>query len=284
MRTTLTAALLFTLALPATSLAEVVLRHHDPKAATPQTHQRAHALARVAEKVDGPEQALVVPFFEVDTTDPSGTTTLFAVRNTFSQPVDIEVRYQAPDGTPLHQDLETLAGRQTLSRNVRDVAGLPVDPDGFARGFIIVLQTSRMGSPLLVGDYFQVDPGNAFATGQRMASLDELCNLTEARYADFGSGTELRLLIGTPQGSDPIFDPPSVVVTPILEDGTLLPTTKIFTNEFAIEVSASDLTASSFGTLIFDFMNSGGGLVYAEYSADGQFSVGLNGACLVPVP
>ncbi len=283
MRTPLTTALLITLALPASLPAEVVLRHSDPKATAPPIRRRAGA-ASLVEKVDEPQEALIVPFYEVDTTDPAGTTTLFAVRNTFSQPVDIQVRYQAPDGTPLHQNAMTLAGRATLTRNVRDVAGLPADPDGFARGFIVILQTSRPGAGLLVGDYLQVDVGNAFATGQRMASLDELCDLTEVRFVDFGAGTELRLLINTPQGSDPVFDPPSVVVTPILEDGTLLPTTKIYTNDFAIVVSASDFTGAAFGTFIFDFQKSGGGLVYAEYSAEGRYSVGLNGACLIPVP
>ena len=117
-----------------------------------------------------------------------------------------------------------------------------------------------------------------------MASLDELCNLTEVRYLDFGAGTELRLLIAEPQGSDPVFDPASVVVHPIRQDGTLLPKTEVYTDEFAFVVSASDFTGSAFGTLIFDFLNSGGGLVYAEYSAFGQFSVGLNGACISPVP
>jgi hypothetical protein len=284
MRTTLITVLLLALVLPTALPAEVVLRPDLPTTVAQPVRRPADRAASLAEKVDEPQEALVVPFFEVDTTDPAGTTTLFAVRNTFSQPVDVEIRYQASDGTALHQDRLTLAGRATLTRNLRDVAGLSVDPDGIARGFIVVLQTSRQGAGLLVGDYFQVDVGNAFATGQRMASLDELCLLTEARFVDFGAGTELRLLIGTPQGSDPVFDPPSVEVTPILEDGTLLPKTRVFTNEFAIAVSASDFTGARFGTLIFDFFNSGGGLAYAEYSAEGQFSVGLNGACLAAVP
>lgn len=284
MRTTLTTALLVTLSLPTTVSAEVVLRPYDPKAATLPIRQQAYASAPPAEKVDEPEDTLVVPFYEVDTTDPGGTTTLFAVRNTFSQPVDIRVRYQAPDGTALRQDSVTLAGRETLTRNVRDVAGLPADPDGFARGFIVILQTSRLGSGLLVGDYFQVDVDDAFATGQRMASLDELCDLTEVRFLDFGAGTELRLLIAAPQGSDPVLDPASVEVHPIREDGTLLPKTEIYTSDFALVLNASDFTGTGSGTLIFDFLNSGGGLVYAEYSADGLFSVGLNGACLAPVP
>jgi hypothetical protein len=284
MRTTLTTALLFTLALPTTLAAEVVLRRHDPKAATLPVRQAAYALASAAEKIDEPQETLVVPFYEVDTTDPAGTTTLFAVRNVFSNSVDIEVRYQAPDGSAQRLEPVTLAGFETLTRNVRDVAGLPADPDGFARGFIVIVQTSLQGSGLLVGDYFQVDVGNAFATGQRMASLDELCDLTEVRFVDFGEGTELRLLIAAPQGSNPVLDPASVEVHPILEDGTVLPKTEIFTDDFALVVSASDFTGSAFGTLIFDFQNSGGGLVYAEYSADGQFSVGLNGACIVPVP
>lgn len=284
MRATLTTALLFTLALPATLPAETVLRPSDPQAGALPIHQRAYESSSPTEKLNQPEEVLVVPFFEVDTTDPSGNTTLFAVRNVFSNSLDIAIRYQAPDGTELRQDFLTLAGFETLTRNVRDVAGLPVDPDGFARGFIVVLQNSLQGSGLLVGDYFQVDAGNDFATGQRMASLDELCDLTDVRFADFGAGTQLRLLINAPQGSNPVLDPPSVEVFPVLEDGTLLPKTEIYTTDFALALSASDFTGAAFGTLLFDFQNSGGGLVFAEYSARGRFSVGLNGACIVPAP
>jgi hypothetical protein len=284
MRTTLTTALLLTLALPATLPAEVVLRPLDLTAAELPILRQAHTPAPPAEKVDERQQALFVPFYEVDATDPAGTTTLYAVRNVSSQPVDIEIRYQAPDGTALRGDVMTLAGRATLTRNLRDIGGLPVDPGGFARGFIVILQTSRLTAPYLVGDYIQVDVGNSFATAQRMASPDDLCGLTEARFLDFGAGTELRLMIAQPQGPNPVSDPASVIVTPITEDGTLLPQTEIYTNQFAVRVSASDFTGSAFGTLVFDFQNSGGGLVYAEYSAGGRFSVGLNGACLTPAP
>lgn len=283
MRTTLTAILLFTLAWPAALTAEVVLRpSSEAKAAAPPIRPQANALTPPAEKTEKPEDVLIVPFYEVDTTDPTGTTTYFAVRNVAYRPVDLEVRYQASDGAPLRNELVTLAGNETLIRNVRLVSGLPVDPDGFARGFIVIVQTSVSGSTLLVGDYFQIDPGNAFATGQRMASVDEFCTLTEVRFLDFGAGTELRLMINDPRGSDPVSDPASVVVHPFRQDGTAIPTTNIYTDDFAFEISASDFATSSFGTFVFEFTNSSGGLVYAEYSAFGQFSVGLNGACTAP--
>ena len=284
MRTILTTALLFTLTLPTALPAEVVLRSYDPNAAAPPIGRNAYAAAPPAEKSAEPKEILVVPFYEVDTTDPAGTTTLFAVRNVFSNSVDIEVRYQVPDGTAPRQDFLTLAPFETLTVNVRDIAGLPVDPDGVARGFIVVLQTSFLGSGLLVGDYIQVDVGNAFATAQRMASLEDLCDAADVRFVDFGAGTELRLLISAPRGSNPVTNLASVVVHPIREDGTVLPQTEIYTDDFAFAVSASDFTGAAFGTLLFDFQNSGGGLVYAEYSAAGQFSVGLDAACIVPTP
>lgn len=284
MRTVLTTALLFTLALPTALPAEVVLRPHDPEAAARPIRQPANPLTPPAEKTDKPEETFIVPFFEVDTNNEEGTTTFFAVSNVSYQTVDVAVRYQALDGTELRQDFVRLGALETLVRNVRFVGGLPADPDGFARGFIVVLQNSVMGTSLLVGDYFQVDPGNAFATGQRMASLDDLCIVNQVRFLDFGSGTELRLLINEPQGSDPARDPASVVVYPNLQDGTVLQPTDIYTDDYAFEVSASDFTTSAFGTLLFEFSNSSGGLVYAEYSAFGQFSVGLNGACTVPSP
>ena len=185
MRTTLATALLFTLALPTALPAEVVLRPSDPKAAAPPIRQPANASTPPAEKTDKQEETLIVPFFEVDTNNGEGTTTFFAVRNVTYPPVNIAVRYQAPDGTELRQDFARREALQILTRNVRHVGGLPADPDGFARGFIVILQTSELGTPLLVGDYFQVDFGNAFATGQRMASLDDLCYLTEVRFLDY---------------------------------------------------------------------------------------------------
>lgn len=276
----LAAALLLTLALPAALSAEVVVRTLDPEAAPPRVWS-AEAPSPPFAKIDLPSTTLVVPFFEVDRTSSGGTTTLFAVRNIVATPVDIEVRYQAPDGTALGLEQETLGPFETLTRNVRDVAGLPTDPDGFARGFIVVVQTTVTTRNLLVGDYFQVDVENAFATGERMVSLDDLCSAAEVRALDFGSGTELHFLLGSPRGANPATDPASVQVSSYDEQGNEGPVRLIYTDDFTFGLFVGDLFNLSFGTLIFEF-GSGGGAVYAEYSAGGLFSAGINAVCWAP--
>lgn len=229
------------------------------------------------EKATFPESKWVLPFFRVDKTDPSGTTTLFAVRNTLTAAVDAEIRYfETHTATVVRTDTINLAAGETHTVNVRDIPGLPVDVDGFARGFV----TIDAPGGKLTGDFFQVDVGGNFATGDRLlAPRTDFCAEQEARFADFGSGTELMLVLTDPRGADPSSDPISVRVTPITEDGTSLPATEIHTDQFVYFVDADDFTGEAFGTLIFDFNpegRGGAGWVYGVYSADGLFSVGVN--------
>lgn len=284
MRTVTLTAVILSLVLAPALAAEVLVRPHEP-VEKGWAIQSDTALVRApAEKVNEPADSLFVPFFEVDTGDPAGTTTLFAVRNISSDGVSLEIRYMSGTGQLLRTELAGLDAQETFTRNVRDVSGLPDDFLGRARGFIEVrLLSADDGSsaPHLVGDYLQVDVGDAFATGERMVTDDDFCEEQELRFLDFGAGTELRFLIRNPRGSDDGSDPPSVTVRTYAEDGTLLDERDLFTDAQAFELTAGVFTTESFGTLVFDFANSGGGVVYGEYSADGKFSVGLNGACTV---
>lgn len=284
MRTATTTALVLTLSLvlvPALA-AEVVVRPHEPAEDGWSIRSGAAPAGPPSVKVNEPADSLFVPFFEVDTGDPAGTTTLFAVRNISSDGVSLEIRYMSGTGQLLRTELASLDAQETFTRNVRDLSGLPADVLGRARGFIEVrLLSADDGSsaPHLVGDYLQVDVGDAFATGERMVTDADFCEEQELRFLDFGAGTELRFLIRNPRGSDDGSDPPSATVRTYAEDGTLLDERDLFTDAQAFELSAGVFTTESFGTLVFDFSNSGGGVVYGEYSADGRFSVGLNGAC-----
>jgi hypothetical protein len=280
------------LVLPGTAAAEVILRPHDPDApdaagrsVQPSVPSRVgdDSAGLLGEKLDEPADILLVPFYDVDTVDPNGTTTLFAVRNTTISPLGIELRYLSPGADILRQDLLTLDPRETLTRNIRDVSGLPVGMDGFTRGYVAVLLTATPPSPdNLVGDYLQVDVANNFATAERMVSFRDLCDEQEIRFIDFGAGTELRVLVNNPRGTDLMTDPPTMVVRPFDETGGALPVTEVYTTENALRLLASDFTSARFGTLVFELSNGGGGLVYGEYSAGGRFSVGLNSACTVP--
>ncbi len=79
---------------------------------------------------------------------------------------------------------------------MRDVAGLPADLDGYARGYV---EISTAGdphqTPVLGGDFFQVDVADNFATGDKLVRRStDLCTRSSIRFLTFpfaGSGTRL---------------------------------------------------------------------------------------------
>ena len=86
----------------------------------------------------------------------------------------------------------------------------------------------------------------------------------------------MRILLEEPQGAEA----PSFSYTAYNEAGIVIAEGGVFSSEHLTPITVDDLVSGqSFGTLAFDFSSSGGGLVTAEYSAFGRFSVELNGAC-----
>lgn len=238
-----------------------------------------YALTLVCEGVEPPAGSqLLVPGFEVEVDDPEGPTTFFAVRNTTDDAVEIDVAYHGEQitGTPLRTDVFMLGPRQTLTQNVRgDLSDLNVT-GGVASG-LIAIQESGGGAANLEGDYFRIDSGNDFATGDRLVRTEQLCDQQEIRFVDFGSGSRLRILLAEPQGAEV----PSFRFTAYREAGSEIVAGEVFTTVHLLLVDVGDLVATqSFGTLVFDFSSSGGGFVSAEYSAFGRFSVELGGACV----
>lgn len=228
------------------------------------------------------DETLFVPFFTVDASNPGGTTTLFAVRNKTTTPLELLMDYLTIGGGLMAQEEIIIPAQATRSRNLRDVQDLVVGEDGFAHGFVrvrVVGPAPPSGAAQLAGDFFQVDVGNAFATGDRMIREDDLCSTGEVRFLDFGSGTRLRILLEEPQGTDNGSNPPSFTVSARGEDGAAFATQSYFADQNVVDLTAADFSTLSFGSLVFDFSASGGGFVYAEYSADGKFSVGLNFTC-----
>lgn len=277
MRIVLAAAVL-ALVLPSSVAAEVILRPHVSEAAAQPVEGDA-ASAALASKVDEPASVLILPLYRVDTTSAVGTTTLFGVRNINNATLDLDVRYRSPNGDVERQDLVELGGRETLSVNIRDVAGLPVGPGGLTEGFVLFQVVDPPGAPI-VGDYLQVDVGDNFATGDRLISLADLCDVSEIRFFDVGEGTSLTIVVNGPRGTGPM-DPPTFIVTPIAEDGGTLAPTEVLTDEFVVTLTAADFTGLAFGNLVFDFSPASGGHVSARYSAEERFSVGINGACVM---
>ncbi len=227
----------------------------------------------------------IVPLFEVDTSSVSGTTTLFAVRNLTGSSRGVDITYYTVDGLEQRSDFINLDARETHTVNVRDVAGLDTDPDGFKRGYIEVFGIADTdGSPTFAGDFFQVDVGDDFATGERMRRLSEACEVESLRFLEFalpGSGTEITVWLQFPQGTG-AGDPSSLVVRRYDEAGNFLGTTSFKTNDHVLQISASDLAAVPFGTFELDFGNSGRGFGYAESATQGRFSVGVDSQCEIP--
>ncbi len=237
------------------------------------------AVASIGEALSLSQMAgLIVPGFEVAVDEPEGTTTLFAVRNTSDDAIDVEVAYHGDEitDTPLRTDVFTLAARQTLPWSLRDDLSNLAVADGVAGGLILISEAGGSSAPNLEGDYFQVDSANDFAGGDRLVRPSELCNLQEIRFVDFGSGSTFRVLVDTPRGGVE----PSFGFTAYDEAGIMVAEGTFFTSDHLNVLGPTDLgITQAFGTLVFDFSSSGGGWVSARYSAFGRFSVDLKSAC-----
>lgn len=226
-------------------------------------------------------EMLLVPAFLADTVAAAGTNALFAVRNLTGGTVVADVEYFTEGGTSQRLDSVVLGPHQVETVSVRDVPGLAVDVDGFARGFVRILTAgSADRSPVLAGDFFQVDAGNDFATGERLVRQSDLCSEASIRLVDFGAGTRFTVFVTQPRGNVPASDPPSFTVQVHDEDGIPVGGLQPFwTAGNSFELAGSDITSIAFGSVTFDFTNSLGGTVYAEYSAQGRFSVGVASQC-----
>lgn len=238
-----------------------------------------------------PAQVLVLPFFRVDRSNPTGETTLFAVRNVLNQPVQIRVYYmdemmrtQRADGPA------TLPSRGVRTINIRDVSGLAVDADGYSRGLVLITASA---SSALSGDFFQVNPEEDFATGDRLIDAQRhpyICRLWGMRFLNggpFSGGTSLNVRLygapGTGAGAPPAFQ-----LGFFDEAGQLLSTVFVQSATFLMELAMKDLLPPDAGypafgavELLFSPQVSGG-LVAGTYSAEGRFSIGMTGMCLVP--
>lgn len=221
---------------------------------------------------------LMVPGYELDLSTPGGPTTFLAVRNTSDSAVDIDVAYYGEDleAGPLRVDAINLAPRQTYTHNLRaNPNGLDPDANGIASGFVMVTQANGDGAKNLTGDVLRVDFANDFATGERLLGFDDFCPRQEIRYVDFGSGSEFNVVLRDPPASGP-----TMSVAVLDEAGNQLSQVDIFDRQQVQRIPIGNLIANqSFGSLVFDFSASQGGVVTARYSAFGRFSTELRGAC-----
>ncbi len=242
-----------------------------------------------AAKTDTPGARLLLPLYLVDTADPNGVTTLFAVRNQRDVPVEVEARYFQTDApqSPQRTDVLNLDAKQVATFNVRLVSGLAADADGVARGYVIL---EAMGEGAAIqGDYFRVTPGEDFASGFRMLNVDtgsshnDLCSLFTMRFLNgggFDSGTRFVIWLEADQAPDT--ENPVLAYSVYAESGDLVLSNTFFADEVVFEVEAANLLVgplqADFGAVEFQFIDTVGHIV-AILSAENRYSVGLEAFC-----
>lgn len=282
--------LLLTLASPA--LAQVVVETFDYPLL--ERHRLAREVGRqtaaaadepvfgglFAGKSNIPTNALwFLPRFAVNRTA-VGDTTLWAVRNEAAGPIDLIVQYYDTVFTLQRTDMFTLVANQVRTVNVRDVPGLAVDFDGYARGMVRFSPTG----PVSV-DILQVDTSQNFATGGEAFLTADFCEDWQGRFLSFGPGESsvFSFLVNGPQGGGSM-DPPTIVGEVYAESGAFINSFTIRTPLWFFDVPALDLVVGglSFGSveLTIDARFTPAGLLNVAHSAGGRFSVGLRGVCL----
>lgn len=254
-----------------------------------ETSSSQHGLVAVGlPALAGPSTQLLLPYFELDARG-STDTTLIGLQNTsLVGSTNVSIQYFDAFGNNVATETGiVVGGAGVYTRNLRDVAGLPTEADGYKRGFAIV-----SASGPLSGDYFQVDPVNAFASGSRLVDQRDRCFVYGVRFlagGAFTGGTQFHLYVDSPLGIAPT-DPPTASFTISAEDGTLFGDVAVRTdrntNTFSIGDILNALPGSIgpvFGSTIVAISASAGyGLLDVEYSADGLYSVGVPASCHTP--
>jgi hypothetical protein len=182
-------------------------------------------MSGIAAAQNVPSSDMLLPYFEVDGTNPGGLTTLFAVGNSTEKPVDVLATVYTNWGIPILEVPFTLQSREIRTVNVRDwfrtggnpagvlstaemghlVAaasgqrspkdhlyyGSEVRP-GLLVGYVIV-RTQGNRPDALWGDWFNVDVDGNLARGDVLANIDRsvgcpgLCQRHLLRYLNGGA-------------------------------------------------------------------------------------------------
>jgi len=267
------------------SSAEVLVELHDVPLVAAAVEQLEATPPPVGGLVAAPEKSMVpsahlwfIPLFEADMVAP-GDSTFFSVRNEDGAENSVYLEYY--DVGFVGQGAETieLAPHEIRSVALRNVAGLAVDPDGYARGMVRISPTY----PVSV-DSFQLETRNAFAVGGLAPVIDEFCSEWHTRFLRFASagGTRLVFLVNGPRGGDP-GDPVTITGDVYAENGDFINSFTVRTDEwtFALPVHDYVLGGVEFGTveLVINSVFMPAGLVEVRHQALGEFSVGYPAVC-----
>ncbi len=241
---------------------------------------------------------LLLPLYSVDTVNPGGPTTLFAVRNESTTQVDVIIRYYGADRPDQPQSEQTIALGKKAVRTFNigsevQILNLQVDPDGFARGYVTL--ATEQGEAVIHGDFFQLNDAQNFASGARLVNIDpssngnDLCNRFSMRFLDsalfFSSGTVFTVWI---QADEPL-DGTAFSYSVYNEAGGDERLSSDFpASNVAFQVSANLLMSADpgldleFGAIEFQFPGGLVGHISAVMSAFDRYSVGYEATCLDP--
>ena len=246
-----------------------------------------HQLAKASPMKSTPSTSLLLPYYRVDTTDGSSDTTLYALRNESLGSIDVVIKYYEVDAPQAAQreDTVTLASKQIYPINVRDISGLEQDEFGIAEGYV-TFEVSDGETRAISGDYFQVTPGDAFATGERLVDIsateaNQLCSAFSTRFLSggaFSGGTTITYWLY----ADALPLDPGVFSYSIYNEAGSL----VFNNTVPLIAVAGQIEVEQLlgpfstgaGAVEIEFTETVG-FVSATMSASGLFSVGMNALC-----
>lgn len=179
------------------------------------------------------------------TTSPNAaaTTTLFAIVNCNSEPVDVEVGYFDDSLSSRHQEMQTIPANGVRTVNLRDKIPQGISLEGVVR---------IVSSLKVLVDDFQVETGARRASGGRAlaygSSPDSDVGPTLVARAFQGTaaglGTVFRLFLTAPQGDRPGIDPPSLVLFVHDQDGGFVGGVLLLAAKHVVTLDFADVAAA----------------------------------------
>lgn len=216
--------------------------------------------------------------------DPINLTTFFSVRNGDDTTLRVEYAYFATgeDQFPFATENLILVPHRTRVVNVGNVANLPIDGDGMARGWaVFTVVEPLLGERVLCGDYFRLDRNNDFASGSTLltTSAPDLCSSWQMRFFNggtFDGGTDISFYApGNPGDGEPI-----LTGDVYDENGTFIRQIELRDSEVAFEMNSRDLElGTEFGGIEWQFRDGFSGHTSGILRASSLFSVGLPAFC-----
>lgn len=265
-------------------------------AATYRSVQRSAPTQRLTERTSSTTDSLLVPYFQVDRRSKRGVTTLFAVRNETGRELPVRILYLNSLEAIAQVTREvTLAPHAVHTVNLRDVGGLEADPDGMARGLVLlgVIGGWKNDTDFLSGDFIVLDPATGFSTGNTLVNVsvsdpeNEFCTGWGSRFFNGGrpqAASDLTFTVDRP-GGEAELDPPTVVGTVYDEAGTPVQSFEIRTDLHTFRLPAEDLAPASLpsGSLSISFVDTEG-ILLMEHAARDRVALGMKAVCRDRVP